>query len=207
MMRRRVSYRAASGLLTAGAIIAIAGCAGNATTNNAPDSSPSANTAAHAQSSASLRSLTRVDRLIARELKHPVKRIRDAAPPSIIDASLVERIAADDPLARLTLDEIAARFPLVTGDPPTDNSILERTRRSPALRAYLQGKRALRANNYETAIERLRVASQLTPNAIEPWIALGDAYAKIDKQIAASGSYKRVIAIEPTNAADRKSVV
>jgi len=101
MMRRRVSYRAASGLLTAGAIIAIAGCAGNATTNNAPDSSPSANTAAHAQSSASLRSLTRVDRLIARELKHPVKRIRDAAPPSIIDASLVERIAADDPLAQI----------------------------------------------------------------------------------------------------------
>lgn len=172
----------ASPLLLA-ALIALAGCASSVQTGSSV-STP--------------RTLERVDRMVERERSRV--RLTDGVPyPPLVDASLLEPVSAEDTNARRTLDEAALDFPMPERDAEARETETDTSRRSPALRAYIKGLHALRAEKFEDAVDRLTTATRLSPGSAEPWLALGEAYRGMGNRIAASGAFRRVIEIDPGN--------
>ena len=169
------------------ALFALASCAGSpeASSNDAGSTSAPA--------------LAKVDRLIERQARRPVSAVRDAPAPPLVDPRRFVPIEAGDERSRLTLEEVALGFAEETGEDEASKEGAEIERRSPALRAYLQGRHALREGNTDFAIDRFRTSARLVPDAVLPWLALGETYAREGNRLSSSGAYKRVIEIEPDN--------
>jgi len=144
------------------------------------------------------RALSRVDRMVQREHARPIRRI-DAPFPPLIDPTQLKAITDLDTRAGTPLEQLAPLFPLPSTEPPTTTAQADTSRRSPALRAYLKGLHAIRAGQYDEAVDRLRTASSLSPTEAEPWLALGEAYSLLGNRIAASGAYRRAIEVDPLN--------
>lgn len=169
------------------ALIALASCAGS------PETSQNGRSAAPAPA------LAKVDRLIERQARRPVESVREAPVPPIVDPRRLEIVDAEDERARLSLEEAAIRFAYSPPEGETPNEGAAIDRRSPALRAYLQGRRAYKEGKTDLAIDRFRTSARLVPYAVEPWLALGETYAREGNRLSSGGAYKRVIEIEPGN--------
>src|SRR5262249_26307786 len=57
----------------------------------------------------------------------------------------------------------------------------------------------MKTGDYASAIPHLEVATKLSPKAVLPWIALGDAYALEQHFAPASQAYSHAAALDPNN--------
>jgi tetratricopeptide (TPR) repeat protein len=160
---------------------------------------PAAPAADRPQSSASPMhaSLLPLSRAAAREQRVPSLEAMRLPPPPEVDASLAA-VIEDDGRSRVSLEDAVRHFAdlelkdeLPAARPAT---AVSRQDSSAALRRYLAARQRLFDDDLAGAIDELRHATRLDPEAPEPWRELGEAYMAQSSRAEAVAAFRAAIA-------------
>lgn len=187
---RRFRTRAAAAAST---LILLAGCASHKP--SLPKAGPGAD-AGPVGREAEIPGLASLMRAAEEQTRRPATALENVPPPPGVDAALAQRIPTPseggDPKAWMTLGEVVKQL---AGDAPAAREPQEQGEEAAelALHHYVQGRQKLLEDDKEGAVAELRQATQLDPNAGQPWRELGEALLASGNRTEAIAAFQKSV--------------